>query len=402
MRKVKKQMYKDERKPSHQEIKNEESDDENQDSNEDEFRALYLDKEKENKYIFNPKETNSFENQNEFKGSGEYSVNLSKDHTNHLNEEKEQSFFQKLFNVFFTQKLLSILTALLTKLLTVIDSLLPTLAGRSKTRYKVISSLLKLLIKIQMMLSLRLMQMLILINQKLIEFEEKYIGGSGTSREKQDKLQNINPKTQDRERSREQYRSFEIGNREEVERSSSLEKAIKSYDRENNIAPERDQWQRYQDISVSLSKNIENKVELSKITDKDSHKRNEDFVAKYMQKQEYLRLTGYGEEKNQFRSSGSLLSQLLGIANIVYNKTKEFVKNHFSEYNIFDSRNTNSNHYEAKFSYRDNHDKSGGQEQNKNDFSSPKFNNIREDDTFQLKDYAKLEQRGRDGQFGEL
>ena len=215
-------------------------------------------------------------------------------------------------------------------------------------------------------------------------------------------MQNINPKTQDRERSREQYRSFEIGNREEVERSSSLEKAIKSYDRENNIAPERDQWQRYQDISVSLSKNIENKVELSKITDKDSHKRNEDFVAKYMQKQEYLRLTGYGEEKNQFRSSGSLLSQLLGIANIVYNKTKEFVKNHFSEYNIFDSRNTNSNHYEAKFSYRDNHDKSGGQEQNKNDFSSPKFNNIREDDTFQLKDYAKLEQRGRDGQFGEL
>ena len=125
-------------KSLHQENEESGENQDDQNSNDDEFRALYLDKEKEKEYVFNPKETNAFEAQNEFEGSGEYSVNLSKDHTNHFNEEAEQSFFRKFLNIFLSKKLLAILTALLIKLATIAESIASSLNIRSKTKYKII------------------------------------------------------------------------------------------------------------------------------------------------------------------------------------------------------------------------------------------------------------------------
>jgi len=277
-------------KSLHQENEESGENQDDQNSNDDEFRALYLDKEKEKEYVFNPKETNAFEAQNEFEGSGEYSVNLSKDHTNHFNEEAEQSFFRKFLNIFLSKKLLAILTALLIKLATIAESIASSLNIRSKTKYKIVSSLLKLLMKMQLMLSLRLMQMLLLLNKKLIEFDKKYLGGSGASKEKQGEMKNLRD-NQERKIEREQYRSLEIGNLEEQRRSEYLRDKAFNQNRENLVAQEKNEWQKYQDLSKSLTKNVESKVELSKSSsiaaEKDPIKKSEDFAAKMY----YLRLS---------------------------------------------------------------------------------------------------------------
>ncbi len=358
MQRLKNKISPDEDRHSHKKTNDEESDNESQEDGDDELRALYLDKEKQKEYILNPKETQDFSNQDELKGSDEYSANLSKDHTNHFNEEVEQGLFSKIFNALFAQKILALLTALLSKLATITDLLLPSLAGKSKSRYGVVSALLKLLIKIQMSLSLRLMQMILLINKKLIEIDEKYIGGSSSGKEKKNEVQNIT-QAQNRERSREQYRSFEIGNLDEQRRSEYLKGRAFNQNRDNNIISDKGSWTQNQNVSISLSssKSIDNKFEESKYAsvEKDSIKKSEDFAAKYVQKQEYLRITGVGrEEGHQFSFEGSLLSKLFGIAKVVYNSAKEFIQNKFSERNEFNEKNTSRDKYEINVSYGNN------------------------------------------------
>jgi hypothetical protein len=354
--------------------------DENQFLDDEKLRSLYLEKERQNEYIFNPRENNAFENQNELEENEEYSINLSKDHTNHFNEEKEKNLFQKFFNFFIAQKLLNILTALLLKLVSTIEIISSNLLGKSRTRYKIMSSLLKLLIKLQMILSLRLMQMLLLINKKLIEFDKKYIGGKSSSREKQSNSLN----ERNKEKSLEKYRSFEISNREEIERSEFLKKAADK-DRRGNIEHEKDQWEKYQNIQISLSNTISNKIESSQsiIMEKDSLKRNEDLVIKYSQQQEYLKFLN--KDDSTLRFEGSILSKLIGIAKVVYNTTKEIIKNTLFEYNKFDSRNMSENEYEIKTSYKNN-------QKNAQD----------KDDHFQFKGYEGLKGRDVGNQFRDF
>ena len=118
--------------------------------------------------------------------------------------------------------------------------------------------------------------MIILINKKLIEIDEKYVGGSSSGKEKKNEVQNIT-QAQNRERSREQYRSFEIGNLDEQRRSEYLKDRAFNQNRDNNIISDKGSWTQNQNVSISLSssKSIDNKFEESKYAsvEKDSIKK---------------------------------------------------------------------------------------------------------------------------------